>query len=561
MDLLPEAFIGGVMALELTVISIEDMSSGPTKNVFEQDEISIGRASINDLVLNKPEVSGRHTKIRIEYDESESPHIYVTDLGSLNGTTVEGKLLEPQIEHEMEEGQRIGIGSFIIRPKIYNLRGTISDLYDNSSLWHEDGNSTLMAQEEESLSPTKNEPPFLAKNDFEGEDEANDTEEISREYRQEKSPFLTMEDFEKTTEAKEESREFSEKESAAELFEESMNESDTDEDQEEVDSSDEVEDIDEEDGVEDSDVEEVTSEEDDESEIEEDEGTESDEEDEEEDEEVEEVDEEVEENEEVDEDEEAMMEEDNVEKAEDSIVLEETVDDGDNIFNFDAIRLCSISGNVSHKNKGLDGVELVLTLDDGDVKNAHTSKNGQFTFDDIDEGTKYSLEAKKEGYKIVADNTEGILSDDLLIQFESCKFYKISGRVVNKGNGLAGVVVKSDALGSTTTDEDGNFEFIDVEEDTEYNLEFEKESYQFEAKNNSGTLTKDQDVEVKATKLIPVEGVIYYKGKPLGGVEIDGGPIGKTITGEDGRYCFPDVPEGTQYTLIPHKEGYKFGKH
>ena len=531
MDLLPEAFIGGVMALELTVISFEDMSSGPTKNVYEQDEISIGRASINDLVLNKPEVSGRHTKIRVEYDENDTPHIYVTDLGSLNGTTVEGKPLEPQIEHEVDEGQRIGIGSFIIRPKIFNLSNTITDGIDSNSLWQHSDGSTLMAEEEEHT-------PFLAKNEFDEDGESEETEENHQERYQEKSPFLTMEDFEKIEEA--EQGEVSEMESAAELFSDSL--AGETEVEEKIETEEEVvdEDLDEDD-AEDSDIEEVVSEAD------EDDTDEND----------------NNEEEEVadDEQEEDEVEESNVEDVEESAPANEIVCAGENVFNFDAIRLCSISGNVSHKNKGLDGVELVLTLDDGDVKNAHTSKNGQFTFDDIDEGTKYSLEAKKEGYKIIADNAEGILNDDLLIQFESCKFYKLSGRVVNKGNGLAGVIVKSESLGSTTTDEDGNFEFIDVEEDTEYNLEFEKESYQFESNNNSGTLTKDQDVEVKATKLIPVEGVIYYKGKPLGGVEIDGGPIGKTITGEDGRYCFPDVPEGTQYTLIPHKEGYKFGKH
>lgn len=64
--------------------------------------VTIGRLSTNDVVLSDSNVSRRHAEIR-----RAGGRWTVADLGSTNGTTVNGKLAT---EHELNDGDRIGIG-------------------------------------------------------------------------------------------------------------------------------------------------------------------------------------------------------------------------------------------------------------------------------------------------------------------------------------------------------------------------------------------------------------------------------------------------------------------
>ena len=108
------------MSLQLTILTIDinEMTSTPMVEVFNKDIVSIGRkASVNDVVLSRSEISGKHLQIRVDKSQGKE-RIFVMDLGSLNGTTIEGKLLEPNVEQELRQGQRIGVGSYIIRPLI-----------------------------------------------------------------------------------------------------------------------------------------------------------------------------------------------------------------------------------------------------------------------------------------------------------------------------------------------------------------------------------------------------------------------------------------------------------
>ncbi|MDQ3981319.1 MAG: DUF3662 and FHA domain-containing protein [Actinomycetota bacterium] len=69
--------------------------------------VVIGRMSTNDVVLSDPNVSRRHAELRRNGDRW-----MLVDLGSTNGTTVNGKLAR---EHELEHGDRLMFGSTKIR--------------------------------------------------------------------------------------------------------------------------------------------------------------------------------------------------------------------------------------------------------------------------------------------------------------------------------------------------------------------------------------------------------------------------------------------------------------
>jgi hypothetical protein len=55
-----------------------------------------------------------------------------------------------------------------------------------------------------------------------------------------------------------------------------------------------------------------------------------------------------------------------------------------------------------------------------------------------------------------------------------------------------------------------------------------------------------------------LSGTVKLQGAGLSQVSIDGGPLGKRTTDEDGWYAFDGLPEDTSYTLTPSKSGYTF---
>jgi len=85
------------------------MRSGPTPGkVYEllQDDLTIGRDISNAVVVNDPEVSRRHTRLRLQ-----AGGYVVEDLGSTNGTFVNGqRLMGP---HVLRPGEIIMLGEHI----------------------------------------------------------------------------------------------------------------------------------------------------------------------------------------------------------------------------------------------------------------------------------------------------------------------------------------------------------------------------------------------------------------------------------------------------------------
>jgi len=77
---------------------------------MEPGEKVFGRDPDCDFYLNDTEVSREHARVRI--DDSG---IWITDLGSTNGTIINGMPLEPQQEHQLHMGQIFSIGNFLLQ--------------------------------------------------------------------------------------------------------------------------------------------------------------------------------------------------------------------------------------------------------------------------------------------------------------------------------------------------------------------------------------------------------------------------------------------------------------
>ncbi|HEY1419841.1 MAG TPA: FHA domain-containing protein, partial [Candidatus Dormibacteraeota bacterium] len=69
--------------------------------------VSIGRAPDNDVVVGDPATSGHHGRIEVR-----GSYFWISDLGSTNGTLVNG---EPVIEKQLAEGDLIAVGQNTIR--------------------------------------------------------------------------------------------------------------------------------------------------------------------------------------------------------------------------------------------------------------------------------------------------------------------------------------------------------------------------------------------------------------------------------------------------------------
>jgi len=69
----------------------------------------VGRHSTNDIIVFDKNVSRNHCTIQVKED-----NYFIMDLGSKNGTIVEGRELSPGIETEVKEGVPIVIGMTIL---------------------------------------------------------------------------------------------------------------------------------------------------------------------------------------------------------------------------------------------------------------------------------------------------------------------------------------------------------------------------------------------------------------------------------------------------------------
>ena len=96
----------------LRVVAGRDMLRYVTLNV--DDEVLIGRDDLGGLVLSDASVSRRHARVRC----SDAGVVSVADLGSTNGTAVNGKMVETSI---LRPGDHLEIGAVSLRLDLLSI--------------------------------------------------------------------------------------------------------------------------------------------------------------------------------------------------------------------------------------------------------------------------------------------------------------------------------------------------------------------------------------------------------------------------------------------------------
>jgi diguanylate cyclase (GGDEF)-like protein len=85
----------------------------PAPIPLERNEVLLGRALEADVRIIDPHASRLHARIIIERDsETEQTRYRITDLGSTNGVTVNGRKV---MDSYLQDGDKIGIGEHILR--------------------------------------------------------------------------------------------------------------------------------------------------------------------------------------------------------------------------------------------------------------------------------------------------------------------------------------------------------------------------------------------------------------------------------------------------------------
>jgi pSer/pThr/pTyr-binding forkhead associated (FHA) protein len=97
------------------VLSLNGMSQGEFQ--LRKERMTIGRKPDNDIQIDNLAVSGKHALIITILDDS-----FLEDLGSTNGTYVNGKLIK---KHALRDGDIVGIGKHEL--KYINEHATADD--------------------------------------------------------------------------------------------------------------------------------------------------------------------------------------------------------------------------------------------------------------------------------------------------------------------------------------------------------------------------------------------------------------------------------------------------
>ena len=95
-------------------VSLPD--SGATTHDLTDALISIGRISENTLQIEDVSVSSRHAQLTLD----DSGDYILRDIGSTNGTELNGKEIEPETDHKLQDGDKVRFGKIDAKYKSEN---------------------------------------------------------------------------------------------------------------------------------------------------------------------------------------------------------------------------------------------------------------------------------------------------------------------------------------------------------------------------------------------------------------------------------------------------------
>ncbi len=450
------------MAIQVTVMSIDfDSFEEPITKVFDKNEISVGRKEGNDLILNRPEVSSFHAKLFIKPNgkKGSPPKLYITDLGSSNGTMLERDNLKPETEVRVEPNQRLIIGSYLLKPVII---GGMIDEKDAPAqpkpaptrLTHSPRETVMVKREDlfaldETAAPAEEsiieDKETVRRNKFDRIEETPvEPEPALAELFTEEEPIAAPIENEATR-----THIVSAVPPIVNLHIDADSVLDLHFEATElfrlagrvthggsglagvrIDGGDlGVLETDADGNFALADIADSTSY--------------------------------------------RLV----LSKA--GYLLEPSVLSGslsaDSTLHISASKLHQLSGKIQHRGQPLSGVRV----DAGALGSATTDADGLFTFRDVKEGTPFKLSVARERFLFDSAEAQGTVDRDIALNFNAKKLITVAGRVLHKGKPLAGVEIECVNLGKATTDSQGRYTFENVPEGADYTFTAQKAGFRF----------------------------------------------------------------------------------
>ena len=427
------------MSVQITVMSLDFESfAGPKTDQYDKEEITIGRLEDNDIILSTPEVSSHHARLIVDKHHPTGTKIYLEDLGSTNGTQLDNTAVKPNFKQEVRPGGRIRIGNYLVKAVIQKTSDR-SDTVEASVLKDEPP-----VKYKHDPIPADKLPPIEIKDGL-GEEILEDHmidkdggvfAQVGNSVPEESLNNAPLPDIDLNASLK----------IKGEVMQSAIKQELTDTDSEENDSEKKL-------IVTEVEVQKAES-----------------------------NSEKIEEPKESASVREKKMS--RVDLGSVAVVADEEelgalfsgmVTDGEVVeINFEALALFNIYGSV--KRNGIPVEEV--KIDGGVIGSTETKSDGTFEFKNIPEGSKFQINASKDGFQIAAAGlTEGEIAGDLNLDFNALKLVTIKGIITNKGNPLSEVIIDAGTLGKTVTGPDGSYTFRDVPEGTPYTLKVEKAGF------------------------------------------------------------------------------------
>ena len=216
---------------------------------------------------------------------------------------------------------------------------------------------------------------------------------------------------------------------------------------------------------------------------------------------------------------------------------------------------------------GLSGVTVKLT--GSQTKTATTDVNGKYKFAALPAGGNYTVTPTKTGYSFTpASRTFTNLSgNQTTAGFTSAAIYSIGGKVTlgASATAVAGVTVTLTGArtGTTTTDNLGNYKFLNLPAGGNYTVKPTKAGYTFNPVSKPFTALNANQTAANfaATRLTyTISGKVTKAGANLGGVtvKLTGTSTATTTTNNLGAYSFTGLVGGGNFTVTPSLVNHNF---
>ncbi|MFL6334774.1 MAG: FG-GAP-like repeat-containing protein [Pyrinomonadaceae bacterium] len=207
----------------------------------------------------------------------------------------------------------------------------------------------------------------------------------------------------------------------------------------------------------------------------------------------------------------------------------------------------------------MSDVALVLTSQGSATKTFWTGASGEYSFRDLPVGASYTVEPFKTNYGFTPPTqTFTNLTSDATADFTGAILrFRISGTITASGSPLSNVTVtlSGGASAVTTTAADGTYAFTSLPASGDYTVTPSLPRYTFTPPNRVFSNLSSNRVGnfTGALQTFTISGQVRDSGKNavLAGmlVTLSGSKTVTTTTGSDGRYSFPGLTVGGDYTV------------